>query len=60
MTVRRDLAQLALEGRLKRVHGGAVSERDEPPFEQIAVERLAEKDADRPRRRERSSPTGRR
>ena len=45
MTVRRDLAQLALEGRLKRVHGGAVSERDEPPFEQIAVERLAEKDA---------------
>jgi DeoR/GlpR family transcriptional regulator of sugar metabolism len=44
MTVRRDLAQLALEGRLKRVHGGAVSEREEPPFEQIAVERLAEKD----------------
>lgn len=43
MTVRRDLAQLALEGRLKRVHGGAVSEREEPPFEQIAVERLAEK-----------------
>src|SRR5262249_44725782 len=43
MTVRRDLARLALEGRLKRVHGGAVSERDEPPFEQIAVERLAEK-----------------
>jgi DeoR/GlpR family transcriptional regulator of sugar metabolism len=44
MTVRRDLAQLALEGRLKRVHGGALSEREEPPFEQIAVERLAEKD----------------
>jgi len=44
MTVRRDLGQLALEGRLKRVHGGAVSEREEPPFEQIAVERLAEKD----------------
>jgi DeoR/GlpR family transcriptional regulator of sugar metabolism len=44
MTVRRDLAQLALEGRLRRVHGGAVKERDEPPFEQIAVERLAEKD----------------
>jgi len=43
MTVRRDLAQLALEGRLKRVHGGAVSEREEPPFEQIAVRRLAEK-----------------
>ena len=44
MTVRRDLTQLALEGRLKRVHGGAVSDREEPPFEQIAVERLAEKD----------------
>jgi len=44
MTVRRDLAQLALEGRLKRVHGGAVSDREEPPFEQIAVERLAAKD----------------
>jgi DeoR/GlpR family transcriptional regulator of sugar metabolism len=44
MTVRRDLAQLALEGRIRRVHGGAVSERDEPPFEEIAVERLAEKD----------------
>jgi DeoR/GlpR family transcriptional regulator of sugar metabolism len=43
MTVRRDLAQLALEGRLRRVHGGAVSEREEPPFEQIAVERLSEK-----------------
>jgi DeoR/GlpR family transcriptional regulator of sugar metabolism len=44
MTVRRDLAQLALEGRLRRVHGGAVSEREEPPFELIAVERLSGKD----------------
>jgi DeoR/GlpR family transcriptional regulator of sugar metabolism len=44
MTVRRDLAQLALEGRLKRVHGGAVSDREEPPFAQIAVERLTEKE----------------
>src|SRR3954469_124429 len=43
MTVRRDLARLAHEGRLRRVHGGAVSEREEPPFGQIAVERLAEK-----------------
>src|SRR4051812_41471499 len=43
MTVRRDLARLAHEGRLRRVHGGAVSEREEPPFAQIAVERLAEK-----------------
>ena len=32
MTVRRDLAQLAREGKLTRVHGGAVSEREEPPF----------------------------
>src|SRR4051812_43182520 len=44
MTVRRDLARLAHEGRLKRVHGGAVSEREEPPFAQIAIERLAEKE----------------
>ena len=44
MTVRRDLARLAHEGRLRRVHGGAVSEREEPPFAQIAVERLAEKE----------------
>ena len=58
MTVRRDLAQLALEGRLKRVHGGAVSEREEPPFEQIAVERLAEK-ARIGRAAARSSPTAR-
>ena len=43
MTVRRDLARLAREGRLTRVHGGAVSEREEPPFAEIAVERLAEK-----------------
>ena len=59
MTVRRDLAQLALEGKLKRVHGGAVSERDEPPFEQIAVERLAEKDriGPPPRRSSRTAQT---
>jgi DeoR/GlpR family transcriptional regulator of sugar metabolism len=44
MTVRRDLAQLAQEGKLIRVHGGAVSVRDEPPFAEIAVERLAEKE----------------
>jgi DeoR/GlpR family transcriptional regulator of sugar metabolism len=41
MTVRRDLAHLAGEGMLTRVHGGAVS--DEPPFAEIAVERLEEK-----------------
>lgn len=39
MTVRRDLAHLAQEGKLVRVHGGAVSEREEPPFAKIAVER---------------------
>jgi DeoR/GlpR family transcriptional regulator of sugar metabolism len=39
MTVRRDLAHLAGEGKVVRVHGGAVSEREEPPFAQIAVER---------------------
>lgn len=43
MTVRRDLARLAREGKLKRVHGGAVRDRGEPPFAAIAVERLAEK-----------------
>lgn len=44
MTVRRDLGQLAREGKLTRVHGGAVSERDEPAFAEIAVERLEEKE----------------
>jgi DeoR/GlpR family transcriptional regulator of sugar metabolism len=44
MTVRRDLQRLALEGKLKRVHGGAVRDHDEPPFAEIAVERLAEKE----------------
>lgn len=44
MTVRRDLAHLAREGKLIRVHGGAVSDREEPPFAEIAVERLGEKE----------------
>ena len=43
MTVRRDLARLAREGKVTRVHGGAVSEREEPPFAAIAAERHAEK-----------------
>jgi len=43
MTVRRDLARLAREGKITRVHGGAVSDREEPPFAQIAVERLGAK-----------------
>ncbi len=42
MTVRRDLARLAREGKLTRVHGGAMGD-PEPPFAQIAVERLEEK-----------------
>ena len=44
MTVRRDLAHLAREGKLIRVHGGAVSDREEPPFAEVAVERLHEKE----------------
>lgn len=44
MTVRRDLGRLAREGKLTRVRGGAVLERDEPPFAEIMVERLAEKE----------------
>jgi DeoR/GlpR family transcriptional regulator of sugar metabolism len=44
MTVRRDLAQLADQGMLTRVHGGAVTTREEPPFAEIAVERLEEKE----------------
>jgi DeoR/GlpR family transcriptional regulator of sugar metabolism len=39
MTVRRDLSQLQREGKLTRVHGGAVSEAEEPPFAAIAIER---------------------
>jgi len=42
MTVRRDLARLAREGKLTRVHGGAMGD-PEAPFAQIAVERLEEK-----------------
>src|SRR4051812_50078488 len=43
MTVRRDLARLAREGRVTRVHGGAVSEREEPPFAAISAERHGER-----------------
>jgi DeoR/GlpR family transcriptional regulator of sugar metabolism len=42
MTVRRDLRELAREGKLERVRGGAVGA--EPPFEQTVVERFAAKD----------------
>jgi len=43
MTVRRDLARLAREGKLTRVHGGAIGEREEPPFTATSEERRAEK-----------------
>jgi DeoR/GlpR family transcriptional regulator of sugar metabolism len=44
MTVRRDLRELARDGKLERVRGGAVRASNEPPFEQIAVERFEAKD----------------
>jgi len=45
MTVRRDLRDLESEGKLMRVHGGAVSVAAEPSFAEIEVERPAVKDA---------------
>jgi DeoR/GlpR family transcriptional regulator of sugar metabolism len=45
MTVRRDLRDLEREGKLTRVHGGAVGVTAERPFAEIAVERFEEKDA---------------
>jgi DeoR/GlpR family transcriptional regulator of sugar metabolism len=42
MTVRRDLGTLARDGKLERVHGGAME--SEPGFSQIEVERSAVKD----------------
>jgi DeoR/GlpR family transcriptional regulator of sugar metabolism len=42
MTVRRDLGTLARDGKLERVHGGAME--SEPGFSQIEVERSAIKD----------------
>jgi DeoR/GlpR family transcriptional regulator of sugar metabolism len=44
MTVRRDLRILAREGKLERVHGGAVDSLPERPFEEIEVERFDVKD----------------
>ena len=44
MTVRRDLSELARDGKLERVRGGAVSSTVEPPFEQTVVERFEAKD----------------
>jgi DeoR/GlpR family transcriptional regulator of sugar metabolism len=44
MTVRRDLSELARDGKLERVRGGAVNAGWEPPFEQTVVERFDAKD----------------
>ncbi|MBP2326492.1 DeoR/GlpR family transcriptional regulator of sugar metabolism [Kibdelosporangium banguiense] len=45
-TIRRDLVQLDKEGRLSRVHGGAVSAADtDDPFAEVARVRVDEKDA---------------
>ena len=44
MTVRRDLRELAREGKLERVRGGAVNASGEPPFEETVVERFEAKD----------------
>jgi DeoR/GlpR family transcriptional regulator of sugar metabolism len=43
MTVRRDLRELARDGKLERVRGGALHAGAEPPFEETAVERFAAK-----------------
>ena len=43
MTVRRDLRDLELEGKLTRVHGGAITS-GEPSFAEVVVERLDQKD----------------
>jgi len=43
MTVRRDLRELAQEGKLERVRGGAVNAEGEPPFEETVVERFEAK-----------------
>jgi DeoR/GlpR family transcriptional regulator of sugar metabolism len=45
MTVRRDLRDLEREGKLMRVHGGAMNVIAEPSFGEIEVERPAVKDA---------------
>ncbi len=44
MTVRRDLRDLERDGKLTRVHGGAVSVAVEPSFAEIVVERFEHKD----------------
>jgi DeoR/GlpR family transcriptional regulator of sugar metabolism len=44
MTVRRDLRDLERDGKLTRVHGGAVRVATEPSFAEVVVERLDLKD----------------
>ena len=44
MTVRRDLRELASEGKIERVRGGALNAAGEPPFEETVVERYDAKD----------------
>ena len=45
-TIRRDLVQLDKEGRLTRVHGGAISADDtDDPFAEVAMVRVEDKDA---------------
>lgn len=44
MTVRRDLATLEREGKLERVHGGAIHAATEKPFAETVVERYDAKD----------------
>jgi DeoR/GlpR family transcriptional regulator of sugar metabolism len=45
MTVRRDLDELARDGHIERVRGGAVTVAAEPPFDQTLIERFDEKNA---------------
>lgn len=45
MTVRRDLDELAREGHIERVRGGAVNAGAEPPFDETLIERLDAKNA---------------
>lgn len=44
MTIRRDLDELELKGRIERVRGGAVASMTERPFTETVIERLAEKE----------------
>ncbi|WP_181804084.1 DeoR/GlpR family DNA-binding transcription regulator [Streptomyces shenzhenensis] len=44
-TIRRDLVKLEEDGLLTRVHGGAVVDEGDQPFDEVAEVRVAEKDA---------------